>query len=556
MKRFGLSKLTKPSVLMLIGSLLIGVAYIAILPPFEGFDEYLYYSGIRQLADTGTFPDVGDSFVDNHILGYQKHGPMPWPSGNPPYGNGPNLTYRSFFANEQAVKDYQIYRRVPADWKFSASTKKNWESQHPPLYFLAFSPIMRATETLPLVTQVFLLRIASYLIAWSGFAIGFFAVARVAGREIPTSVIPGYLWFPVMVPMFFSEFGRIGNDSLCLFLLGLLFFFIVGESLHGFGRTTKNFLTGMLFGLGLLTKAFYLPILAGYTGFMLFGIWQSSGASDVKRQQLRGLAFTFATALIVGGGWYIFEFLANGSPTGSVESISVARHGGLLQNLRQKFSVADFVRASVGIVASWSWAGSWSLVRISPLIHIPLLAASGWLFIGYFLEIRRYSWGELPWLPVWLLAPFVAGLTYHILVVMALGESGTPGWYLHILTPFFGLAFGYGVQNVRRTAPGRIALGLSLAYAMAFLIIVFWSQAALFAGCAIKSDTKYYEFSGHWFCLDHVAEIGRNLATTGWPLFGLINLIAGFACLGAGVIALFFSYINDSPKGKSIESAP
>ena len=45
---------------LLLASLLIGLAHIAGLPPFEGFDEVAHYSYIEQIAKTGTLPRAGD----------------------------------------------------------------------------------------------------------------------------------------------------------------------------------------------------------------------------------------------------------------------------------------------------------------------------------------------------------------------------------------------------------------------------------------------------------------------------------------------------------------
>ena len=43
----------------LLALLFMGLAYLAILPPFEGFDETAHYSSIRQIADTATIPLYG-----------------------------------------------------------------------------------------------------------------------------------------------------------------------------------------------------------------------------------------------------------------------------------------------------------------------------------------------------------------------------------------------------------------------------------------------------------------------------------------------------------------
>jgi len=55
---------------------LIGIGYLAVLPPFEGFDEFAYFSAIRETADTATFPIYGRSFIDRTVEEYEKRGPM------------------------------------------------------------------------------------------------------------------------------------------------------------------------------------------------------------------------------------------------------------------------------------------------------------------------------------------------------------------------------------------------------------------------------------------------------------------------------------------------
>ena len=95
---------------MLAAVLLVGIGYLSILPPFEGFDEYVHYSSVRQVADTRTVPIFGRSFIDQTVVDYASHGPMPWSSGAPPFaGLGP-MTYPSFFANPVAVAHYEVYR--------------------------------------------------------------------------------------------------------------------------------------------------------------------------------------------------------------------------------------------------------------------------------------------------------------------------------------------------------------------------------------------------------------------------------------------------------------
>lgn len=276
-------------------TLLVGIGYIAILPPFEGFDEYAHYSSIRQIADAGAFPFPGKSFIDKNVERYLQTAPTPWGSLHPPFEQPGRMTYPAFFKNAKAVADYRDNRYRSADWDFAPGATGNWESQHPPLYYVLMAPIMKATEGLSLVTQVFTLRAVSYLLAFLGFMIGWRATSEI----FPDGIGDGYLFYPLIVPMFFGEFARIGNDFLCL----LLFALIYGLSLRSFrdGRDRNSaFTIGICFGLGLLTKAFFIPALVGYALFMALRAWRAR--DDRKQLPLHCLWFYFRPSSSAAGG--------------------------------------------------------------------------------------------------------------------------------------------------------------------------------------------------------------------------------------------------------------
>jgi hypothetical protein len=521
--------LTRTALFLIAAALLIGIGYIAMLPPFEGFDEYAYYSSIRQVADTATIPFYRDSFIDKNVEDYLNIGPMRWGSENPPFTVAGRMTYQSFFANADAVAHYRHYRLSPADWSFAQDTELNWEAQHPPLYYILTAPVMRATEGLSLVTQVLILRVSSYLLAFAGLLVAWLAMRS---RQLPGGVLVGFFLFPFIVPMFFGEFARIGNDSLCALLLGVIFALSFDAVYRDEPKLKSALATGICFGLGLLTKALFLPVLTGYALLMVSQAWRARSDPVQLRRRTSALLLVLVPTLLLGGGWYAYQYVAYGSPFSSFEMINLADRGGLIANLLRNFSFYELGRQMVVLLVTWSWGGSWSLVRISPLLHLPLLIATAWIILCYIDEIRRKPVTDFAWLPVWIGLPFFAGLAGHILVAIALGTGGTPGWYLNVLAPFLALAVAYGIERINRSGRGRIVLAATLAYAAVFFIIALWCQMALFAGCAIKSDQKYYQFTGHWFCLDRAASVTNNLSVIAWPSLA-------FACIGAGF--LFFA---------------
>ena len=56
--------------LLLLSSLILGLAQAALMPPFEGFDEHGHYSYIQQVAETGHWPRLNERMskdVDDYL---------------------------------------------------------------------------------------------------------------------------------------------------------------------------------------------------------------------------------------------------------------------------------------------------------------------------------------------------------------------------------------------------------------------------------------------------------------------------------------------------------
>src|SRR6516225_10064490 len=85
---------------LLSASLLIGLAQVAGLPPFEGIDETAHYSYIEQIAKTGTLPRFGDQLRQDAEAFEESLGAV----AGPGYVS---LQYRNLF-----TADAKIIKRV------------------------------------------------------------------------------------------------------------------------------------------------------------------------------------------------------------------------------------------------------------------------------------------------------------------------------------------------------------------------------------------------------------------------------------------------------------
>jgi len=504
----------------------MGLFYLATTPIFEGFDEIWHYSAVRQIAYQGKVTMRDDSYLDQMLFDYR--GPLPYESGSPPFERGP--TYGKF-VGDRALGDAYVasYRDAVPPAGFEPSTEtNNLYRQHPALYFAVLAPVLKLAGGASLVTQVFVLRLVSYLMALAGAALGLLAVfdrkgVVPAGQRAP--LLLGFLAYPLVAPMFFPEFARIGTDSLCLLLVGLLAYFM-SRWLASNGAAKWALSMGVVIGIGLLTKAFFIPIAAAVFMYLVTPLVIRRTTGPIAANPLPTLAAIFLPAAAIGGGWYFYNQITYGSFSGSNLGIWLAQRGGLLARLEGTFSLVVFLRGIAATAVTYVWGGTQSLAHLPYALYVPMLAAAAWLFVVYGVRLRRIPLRDPLWLSMWLVVFFTAGIFWHAVSNMAMGGNGnTPGWYFHILLPFLAPAVGIAVQAVLgRPRSGRLVVGFAL-YAAAFMVVASWFQLALFSGCAVKGDDKHYLFRSGAFCLDQAATVIEGVRLFGYPALAAAGFI-------------------------------
>jgi Dolichyl-phosphate-mannose-protein mannosyltransferase len=511
----------------LLSLLLIGVGYIAIMPPFEGFDETAHFASLRQIADTGAIPLYGRSFLPQDIADYR--GPAAYSTIAPPFDS--RLVYAKFFAQPDMVARFvQDYRRPQPHPPFVPSQQVNWEAQHPPLYYLLLAPVLRLVEPAAFVSQILVLRLISYLFAVAGVFFAMMAIPSSDSSIEPRAAFAGFLLYPIMLPMFFPEFARLGNDSLCLLFAGAAAFSLA-KGLADERSLVWPMALGTSLGLGLLTKAFFLPITFAIGVFLLLRLWRTRGDGASWRLEWRNACTSLALPVLIGGGWYLRDYLAYGDFSGNGDAIHIAATGGIWATLKQHHSLFAFVRGVAVMIVTWVWAGTWSLVRIPPLLYAPLFLLLIVTIGGYLKQLKGTPLTRPEWLPVLLFASLSIGLFYHVVEMVAIGGGGTGGWYLHILMPWVAPALGLGAYTVLKRTWQRQLFTVLVVFALLFQAMAIWAQIALFTGCAVKGDDKSYVFSGHSFCVDQYATVFDRLSIIGWPWLAGAGFGGGLLCI-------------------------
>jgi hypothetical protein len=523
--------------------ILFGLGYVALQPPFEGLDEFAHYSSLRQIAHTASLPTYGASYLDTETTDYQ--GPMPYGTGTPPFHALMGAkSYPEFFDNPANTNRYtHTYRTASQRSQFQESHVPNWQAQHPPLYYLLMTPLVWATDHLSFVSQIFVLRLVSYLLALGGVLFGLASIRSPGPSKVAAEV--GFVFYPLLLPEFFPEFARIGNDSLCLLLSGCLLFLIANEK-NPARRIRKPWLVGLVLGAGLLTKAFFLPLTAAATLWLvLCRIKASEGAFSKRILQMSDVAEILVYASVIGGWWYVDKFLTFGSITGGDEAIRLIQSGGMLEGLQKHFSAMAIARGLATIPVTWVWTGTWSLARLPTFMQLPLVLFALWVVAEFLNIFRRDRLENLSWLTVLMMAGLGFGLAHRTLQGIAVGGSGNQGgWYLHIMMPWVAIALGRGIWAILQRTVARYVFFVATIFALAFQIAAIWSEAALFTGCAIKGDDKMFHFSTGAYCLDQTSLVFGRLAIVAWPSVTLCALVAGVGIGLGGLCSARKSYLK------------
>jgi hypothetical protein len=510
-----------------------------LLPIFEGFDENAHFSRIIEVYNSPSSIFSEKSFFDKSIANY--NGPKPYSSGIPPFSG--TLTYDNFFKDSNNVKNFNIiYRENSFKHDFDASSEINWQIQHPPLYYLITASLYKLIDHNVLMSQVFILRIFSYFLTILGVFFSILAarnLLRKATSLYNRSIKFSFLLYPIIFPMFFSEFARIGNDSLCILINGILVY-ILSCNPNFIYSAKKSILIGFVLGLGLLTKAFFLPITAAILFFFTFLLFFGQEQRYYRKALVKTIFLISITALIFGGTWYFYKFFLFHNVGLGFESHELSERTGLINGLRENFSIFNLLRGALVPFVSFFWSGTWSLVRLPIELYLPLFFTAFWILYLFIKSDKNKTINYFSNLSVCIFAFIYLGLLWHVLITMALGIVATsPGWYFHILMPFALPMMSIAMNSVINEKLKIKILTTLILYTGIFYLIATWSNLAIFSGCAYKGDNKLINYPSKFVCLDQISTIYKNLGILGYVNFGIFISSVGFLVYAILIFRLF-----------------
>ena len=384
-----------------------GCWYTAALPLWEGFDEYAHFAVLQHWIAAPSLPAV-DNGVSREIAESLRLAPLPWELR---YLGPPYLTHEEWWALPRAEREARknALSSMPREWAREPAPDflASYEAQQPPLYYWICALPFRAAQSLSLTARVLLIRLLSVAMASLAIPLTFLAASLLfpAGR-----ISIGCTAVIAVMPGFLFDTCRVGNDSLAVAIFaGLLLALIARRSAVA---------VGVLLGLGLLTKAYFLTAIPAVVILML-----------VRRAPWRSWLAILGLPAAIAGWWYARAWLTTGSISGWSEAANL--RGLPLAELFYRAAALSWLHAVDAIFNSYLWFGGWSFLTLRSWMYRIFAALFLYAAVRAVLGFRR----DL--LPAALIfCWFSIGMAYNVVVTFSNhGISASTGWYFYAVLP-------------------------------------------------------------------------------------------------------------------------
>jgi hypothetical protein len=243
--------------LILAYGLLSAAFYCALLPLWEGFDEFYHYGYVQHVSTTWNIPVILKTPISRELWNSLDFTPVS--HFLQPYFQRPTTKFEDYFGlpAEQRSARRQALDSIPSALQREPSHRDNYEVKQAPLTYLLLAPFDRLLTAMSLSTRVLILRlllaISTTLLLWIG--------TRGLARRLGLSgwLEAAALFVILSCQMLYGATCHVSNDAL-LIPWTVLFLNAVIDSFEAptYRRTA---LVAILMALGLLIKASLLVFL-------------------------------------------------------------------------------------------------------------------------------------------------------------------------------------------------------------------------------------------------------------------------------------------------------
>lgn len=505
------------------------LAYTLILPPYEGFDEGPHYSYISCLVDRRQIPDFRYTLADQAVSDAVDHLPRPYGTTVPFEANG-SRTYGDFFnrtsVDERQAAVHRFWEPPDRPTEYApANGPTNWLGQHPPLFYALMGLPYHCIRSASPGVRLLLLRLCCVLLTCGSLVFWWKSLRLFESTEARRTMLLGgiaVLWFPSC----WFDLGRLGNDSLVALLASATFYFALRACRNRHQRMADHLAIAVTLGLGLLTKAFFLPF---YAGMIAWFLWQTIVRDRLswKAWSLR-LLVLLVVPVLISAPWYLFYWQRYGSPLGTRETYywlqaGAARPGDSYSTLSFAFNM---LRAMAACVKSFLWCGTWSYMA-QPRWHFVLCMP--WLLLmagnAVFRRLRKADSDsrQIALTAAMLLMPLAMSFVHYLYWKgRAVGfPMGVGGYYFFTAWVPLAVYLGCGLDATASRA-GRIATFLALGLVAYVELSGIWLSAETYAGIVEKLGDLDTGIGHVWPTPAHLALVYSRLQEIVFPAWAAI----------------------------------
>ena len=309
--------------LLIILFVVQGIIFSGMYPLWDPWDEPAHFAYIQHIVEAKTLPIFEDYLSNEMVFTFDKT-PMvvTWLIDKDCCNVTDDVKYYYLseywktFDLEEAQKNKEL---ISSQTLESRATSEpfiaNYEAGQPPLGYLVQVPVYLLFYDQDILTRVFALRIFSILVTAIAAVVAYKTISLLFDDRF---IRLGSLMFIVFNPMFTNDISRVSNEAITILLFSI-FLFLMVLYLKGKTNTLHVVLIGVVLGLGLLTKATFMPavILVPVFIFLRY-IQNNSNKLRSLLQPLKNLGLILGIAILSASWWY-YEGFATGNPTGVID---------------------------------------------------------------------------------------------------------------------------------------------------------------------------------------------------------------------------------------------
>jgi hypothetical protein len=490
------------------------VFYAAVLPMWEGLDEWGHMAYVDHLRQTGSAPQR-ETLLSGEIEESLRLAPLA-PHLPPFLGGGISHTAYWRLSESERLQRQEALRLLRlSDPPRPGLNADNYQAQHPPIAYRLMSWMDSVLQFPTLTARVFALRLALVLVASCSLPLLWMFGQRLFAD--PALVMPTCLLFAVM-PNFAMYVSRVANDPLAITLMALCLVIFAG----GFrfpSALSRIAVAALLTAVAALTKAYGILLVPVYL-LVVFG----SRAKDILlRHRLRNAVVFLMIFAVVAGWWYVQNIRTTGALSGEkLDSLGAAIP---LAERLPKLLAMDWPEIWMLVSSSYFWIGGWSFLLLRGWMYwvlraIWLLALGGLAMAAFRMAKAKAMQNKLTtpefWLiPVPLFMIFLLSIFYQSWQIFsAQGQSTAIGWYLCSISvamvPMLVAGMGYVFGPV---AAPRVAALLAVLFAGLDLFTFNLVSLPYYAGLtSLAKQGPMPVVQAHQWPDGGVAEVARRLS--------------------------------------------